>query len=62
MQIGTAVFERIVSEARQHERAAAVKAVCQTMSETVRFGCLTPDVLVPLAENRIDSWKQEKGW
>lgn len=66
MTIGTAVFVRIVQEAEQRgarvERTAAVKAVCKTLGETVRFGCLTPDVLLPLAERRIDSWKTDVGW
>lgn len=66
MTIGTTVFERIVKESEQRgqqgERTAAVKALCMTMGETVRFGCLTPDVLIPVAEGRIDSWKQERGW
>lgn len=66
MHIGTAVFNRIVQEAeqwgREQERTAAIKALCSTMGETVRFGTFTPDILLPIAENRIDSWKTEKGW
>jgi hypothetical protein len=66
MQIGTAVFHRIVQEAEQRgatiERQAAIKALCRTMAETVRFGCFGPETHLPIAESRIDSWKGGQGW
>ena len=39
MEIGTAVFRRIIMETKHRFTEAAVTAVADTMEETVRFGC-----------------------
>jgi hypothetical protein len=62
MQIETAVFRRIVSEAAELERTAGIKAVCQTLAETNRFGSFGPEILQEIAKDRIDSWKNGNGW
>ena len=53
MQINTRVFERIVQEAKNTIKRAAIKSIADTMEETVRFGCFKRPYVERCAEDRL---------
>ncbi len=50
MQIGTAVFERIVLEAKQEGKTKAIKVLVDVMGQTARFGTYTEEYRRECAE------------
>lgn len=56
MQIGTAVFKRIVNE----HRNAAIDAVQESMVESVRFGLFNKDYVRGCAEGRFQEHLDKK--
>ena len=74
INMGTAVFHRVVEEARQqgHEEGfqagqnktinAAIQAVAKTMMETTRFGLFSPEYILGCATDRVSAWLAGKGW
>jgi len=54
MQIGTAVFKRIVRETHNNVYEKAVKVVADTMEQTYRFGCFKRDYIEGCAKYFVD--------
>jgi hypothetical protein len=59
MTIDTAVFRRIVQEAKTAGRNAAVRAVADTMQETARFGTFARQYVEKCAQDRLDACSQQ---
>lgn len=59
MTLGTAVFRRIVEEAKasgaDSVRGPAVRAIADTMEETVRFGCFRKEYIEDRAAARLEA-------
>lgn len=53
MQIDTRIFRRIVLEKQEEIKRAAIKAIADTMEETVRFGTFRRDYVEGCAEDRL---------
>ncbi|MCZ7647262.1 MAG: hypothetical protein M5U26_18735 [Planctomycetota bacterium] len=54
MQIGTQVFRKVVQDREASLRAAAIKAIADTMQETTRFGCFERAYIEQCARQRLN--------
>ncbi len=55
MTIDTKVFVRIVQEAKDTIRSAAIKSIADTMEETVRFGGFARQYVEQCAQSRLEA-------